>query len=568
MRYHVLATDYDGTLAKNEKVNQATLEALKQVKKSGRKIILVTGRVMSELEVVFPEYGVFDLIVAENGALILNPENHHQILLGEKPPESFINELKEKHVANLSVGEVIVATWEPYQHIVLQAIKNAGIEYHIIFNKGAVMVLPPGVNKAKGLIEALKHLSISMHNVVAIGDAENDNAMLQSAECPAAVSNALDMVKTQAAFVTQADHGEGVAELIKHLIDNDLEAADRKLHKHYLNIGKTGNDEDYSISPYKDGVLLAGTSGGGKSTLTTAFLESLKEQQYQFCLIDPEGDYVDLEGTIVIGTAEQPPVIEEVINLLSDYTQNVIVCLLGVELDKRPAFFNELFSKMVELRKAKAHPHWIIIDETNHMLPAEKETTFYSLPQELKNLWLITTEPQKINKGLISLVNTLITVGDEPSAMIKQFAVMKKVEVEEPNITSLEKGKAVVWDLALQQPPQLITTKSPKQLNKRHIKKYATGSMDENSFYFTGPEKKLNLKAYNVVVFAELAEGVDDETWLYHLKQHDYSKWFRDKLHDDEIADLTQAIESDDPDAATSKTEILKLIRSRYTKAG
>ncbi|HEY2726896.1 MAG TPA: HAD family hydrolase, partial [Parafilimonas sp.] len=261
MRYHVLATDYDGTLAKDGKVNDLTFEALKLVKESGRKIILVTGREMKDLEIVFPEYNIFDLIVAENGALILNPENHHEILLGERPPENFIKELKQKKVARLSVGKVIVATWEPYQNIVLQAIKNAGIEHQIIFNKGAVMVLPPGVNKAKGLKEALKHLNISMHNVVAIGDAENDNAMLQIAECPAAVANALEMVKEQSAFVTNADHGEGVTELIKHLIDNDLAAADGKLQKKYLSIGKTGDETEYAISPYKDGVLLAGSSG-------------------------------------------------------------------------------------------------------------------------------------------------------------------------------------------------------------------------------------------------------------------------------------------------------------------
>src|SRR5436190_12753961 len=99
MRYHVLATDYDGTLAKDGKVNGLTLEALKLVKDSGRKIILVTGREMKDIEIVFPEYNIFDLIVAENGALILNPETHREILLGERPPDSFIDELKQKNVA-------------------------------------------------------------------------------------------------------------------------------------------------------------------------------------------------------------------------------------------------------------------------------------------------------------------------------------------------------------------------------------------------------------------------------------------------------------------------------------
>src|SRR5256885_12707628 len=105
MRYHVLATDYDGTLAKNEKVNDATVEALRRVKKSGRKIILVTGREMKELELVFPVYDIFDLVVAENGALILNPESSQEILLGNRPPDNFINDLRQQHVSPLSVGK-------------------------------------------------------------------------------------------------------------------------------------------------------------------------------------------------------------------------------------------------------------------------------------------------------------------------------------------------------------------------------------------------------------------------------------------------------------------------------
>ncbi|HEY2727164.1 MAG TPA: haloacid dehalogenase, partial [Parafilimonas sp.] len=301
---------------------------------------------------------------------------------------------------------------------------------------------------------------------------------------------------------------------------------------------------------------------------TTSFVDVLKEKQYHFCLIDPEGDYADLDGAVVVGTAEQPPVIEEIIKLLSDYTQNVIVCLLAIDLDMRPVFFNELFPKIIELRKAKAHPHWIIIDETNHILPAEKESTFYSLPQALKNLWLITTEPQKVNKSIFNLINTVIAIGDKPEQTLQQFADMKKVSYKTQNIQSLEKGKAIVWDISSQQPQQIITTNSPKQISRRHIKKYASGNMNENSFYFTGAENKLGLKAYNVMVFTELAKGIDDETWMYHLKRNDYSKWFLNKLHDNELAGLSEKIENSEADTSTSKEEILKLIKSRYTEAG
>jgi HAD superfamily hydrolase (TIGR01484 family) len=122
MRYHILTTDYDGTIAEDEKVSQATLEALVRIKATGRYLILVTGRELGPLQGIFPEYTIFDLIVAENGALIYNPANLQKILLGERPPDSFIQTLKDKGIP-LSVGEVIIATWEPHQDVVLEAIK-------------------------------------------------------------------------------------------------------------------------------------------------------------------------------------------------------------------------------------------------------------------------------------------------------------------------------------------------------------------------------------------------------------------------------------------------------------
>jgi hypothetical protein len=115
----------------------------------------------------------------------------------------------------------------------------------------------------------------------------------------------------------------------------------------------------------------------------------------------------------------------------------------------------------------------------------------------------------------------------------------------------------LVWDISLNVQPQIIITKKSRQLNQRHIKKYATGFMDYNSFYFTGAECKMNLKAYNVLIFVQLAEGIDHETWMCHLKQNDYSKWFRGSLHDEERADITEKIESGNSDAITLKQKYL-----------
>src|SRR6516162_4894896 len=155
MRYHALAADYDVTLAHHGRIDEPTWTALRKLRESGRKMIMVTGRELDELLALLPSPDVFDRIVAENGALVYAPATREVRAICEPPPALFVDELARRGVQKLSVGRVIVATWEPYQDTVLHTIRDLGLELQVIFNKGAVMVLPTGINKATGLASAL-----------------------------------------------------------------------------------------------------------------------------------------------------------------------------------------------------------------------------------------------------------------------------------------------------------------------------------------------------------------------------------------------------------------------------
>ena len=222
MRYFALATDYDGTLAHDGIVSEPTVAALERFRASGRKLVLVTGRELPDLVRVFPRLDLFDRVVAENGALIYCPATREEQPLGEPPAEAFVAALRQRGVDPLSVGRVIVATWHPNETAVLETIRDLGLELQVIFNKGAVMVLPSGINKAAGLSAALTQLGLSAHNAVGIGDAENDHAFMNLCEASVAVANALPMVKARADYVTAGDHGDGVVELIDLIVDSDL----------------------------------------------------------------------------------------------------------------------------------------------------------------------------------------------------------------------------------------------------------------------------------------------------------------------------------------------------------
>lgn len=222
MQYLALATDYDGTLAQDGHVTPETLDALHRLQASGRTLILVTGRELPELQAAFPELNLFDVVVAENGALLYWPKEEREEVLGEPPPVEFISEITRREIKPFSVGRVIFATWRPHEVVVLETLQSLGLGYHIIFNKRAVMVLPDGVNKATGLAHALQKLEIAPANVVAVGDAENDHAFLEHCSVAVAVDNALPALKDRCDLVTQGDHGHGVIELIERILSDDL----------------------------------------------------------------------------------------------------------------------------------------------------------------------------------------------------------------------------------------------------------------------------------------------------------------------------------------------------------
>jgi HAD superfamily hydrolase (TIGR01484 family) len=217
MRFHALATDYDGTLAHRGRVDTPTVDALRRLKQCGHRLLLITGRELEELLDVFPEFPLFSRIVAENGALLYRPQSRETRTLADPPPPEFVALLKGRGVEPISVGRVIVATWQPHQVVVQQMIGELRLDLEVILNKRAVMVLPRGVNKATGLMAAIQELGLAPERVVGVGDAENDLEFLAVCGFSAAVGNALDSIKSRVDWVTSGSHGQGVVELIERL---------------------------------------------------------------------------------------------------------------------------------------------------------------------------------------------------------------------------------------------------------------------------------------------------------------------------------------------------------------
>jgi hydroxymethylpyrimidine pyrophosphatase-like HAD family hydrolase/GTPase SAR1 family protein len=565
VRYFAVACDFDGTLAAHGRVAAPVIAALERCRTSGRRLLLVTGRQAGDLVSIFPHVELFEWVVAENGAVLYRPASRELRILGEPPPGVFLRALEGRGVSPLSAGAVIVATWEPHETAVLETIHELGLELQVIFNKGAVMVLPSGINKATGLAAALVDLGLSPHNVVGVGDAENDHALITFCECSAAVANALPLVKQHADLVTEGEDGAGVIELIDRLIATDLKELEPRLTRHHLLIGLRQR-EPVTLKPYASRLLLAGPSGSGKTTLATGLLERLAERRYQFCVLDPEGDYESFEPAVTLGTRGRPPQSEEVLQVLKHPRENAVVNLLGMPLAERPRFFSKLSAQLQEFHARTGRPHWFIADEAHHLVPASWQLTPHVIPWAVGGLLYITVKPSTLAQPVLSSAGTVIATSESPAATLLEFAAAVGQNPPQLEEMVLEPDEALVWTRESPEPPfrmRLLPVRTPR---RRHRRKYAEGELGpDQSFYFRGPDGKLNLRAQNLVLFLQLAEGIDDTTWMHHLWRGDYSRWFRASIKDDGLAAEVERIESLPLSPRESRALVRKAVEQHYT---
>jgi HAD superfamily hydrolase (TIGR01484 family) len=568
MHLLVLAADYDGTLASDGKVDDSTIEALERVRSSGRKLILVTGRHLPDLCKIFPNLELFDRVIVENGGVLYRPQTREQKLLTEPPDERFVSLLQQRQVP-FSTGRTIVATWHPHEEEVLKAIRDLGLELQVTFNKGAVMVLPSGVNKGTGLAAALQELQLSPHNAVGVGDAENDHAFLKLCECAVAVDNALPALKERADVVLSKPRGAGVEELCQQLLDRDLANFESRLKRHSLALGNLvgAGKAPVLINPRGQSILVAGRSGSGKSTAVSGILEQLVERAYQFCLIDPEGDYDGFTDALSFGSAKEAPDAKAVVRALESPDESVVINLLGVSLDDRPSFLASLLPHIQHLRNRTGRPHWLIVDEAHHLLPTSWSPVEGSLPRVLENTIFITVHPEQVAKPALQMVDVVLGIGESAMAVFTSYA--EHMQIQPPQYTGRAptSGKALAWFAKSGQKPLLLEPVRGSRERIRHVRQYAEGELSpQQSFFFRGPQSKLNLRAQNLRSFLQLAEGVDDETWMFHLRRGDFSSWFKTIIKDEELAREAAEIECDEAASpADSRERIREAVDGRYT---
>ncbi len=223
--------------------------------------------------------------------------------------------------------------------------------------------------------------------------------------------------------------------------------------------------------------------------------------------------------------------------------------------------------RVQELRARTGRPHWLVVDEAHHLLPTATDSAEPAVAEGGRSLY-ITVHPDQVAPAVLAKIDTLIAVGPGPAETIGRFCAA--VHEAPPYLPPFEPepGEVVYWSRRLRQTPRRVRIIPAHAERRRHTRKYAEGELPpERSFYFRGPASKLNLRAQNLMLFLQIADGVDDETWLHHLRAGDYSKWFRERIKDERMAADAVRIEQDRSlSAAESRKKIRSVVEQYYTQ--
>jgi len=415
MWFRVLACDYDGTLATDGKIAPETMDALRRVRESGRRIVLISGRQFGDLLGVCPEVDFFDLVVAENGAVLFDPRAKRVEDLADPPPPAFLAGLAHRKVP-FSTGRIIVSTVVPHEVQVLEAIRTLGLELHIIFNKEAVMVLPSGISKESGFCVALRRLGVSAHNTIGVGDAENDHAFLARAGFAVAVANAVPALAAEADLVTRAPNGAGVRELIDGPLVSDLAPLGPRLRERTVTLGAAADGAPVVYPVRGPNLLVIGTSAAGASTLVGVFMERLVREGYIICLLDPEGGCRALAagaGMVVLScrTGTEKTCALELRGLLRHGPTSVAIDLSGLRREGRGRATAGFLRAVRRLRAETGAPHWVLVDEA-HRLPAPGSAQ-EMLDVTGSGICLITNEPRQVAPALLAVAGHVFSTSIE-----------------------------------------------------------------------------------------------------------------------------------------------------------
>jgi hydroxymethylpyrimidine pyrophosphatase-like HAD family hydrolase len=513
-QFRAAVVDYDGTLTDAQRPDAQVLDAVRGVRATGRKCVLVTGRILAELRADFPDVNDhFDAIVGENGGVLWLPGTEDRAIA--TPVDPGLEAALRSRGVHAHRGWVLLATETTYDDIVNEEIARLGLEVQIIRNRGALMVLPAATAKGSGVMEALKALGLSHHSAVGIGDAENDHSLLDMCEIGVAVANAIPSLKMRADLVLARPNGAGVREFLLGPFLLGVPGIESKRWR--ITLGKTHDGTAVTIPASGVNVEIYGQSGAGKSFMAGLIAEQLMALRYIVCVIDLEGDHVplaDLHGVMPIGGPRTLPEPAEAARLLTEGV-SVVVDLSMVPDARKREYAVALLDALHQTRNRCGLPHWIVVEEAHVPMPAGHEGWWCREPSA--GFCLVSYRPELVCPHLTSQADVVLTLESPTRAVI-----VRRREATLQRFSSAARAVAHV----------------------RHWHKYLEGRLPQHRhFYFRDAQGLTGHVAGNVSGFMSVVRHAEADVLRYHAARRDFSRWLGDLFRDAGVARVTRSAE-------------------------
>lgn len=565
MRYGVLAVDYDGTIAEGGVLSAEVRQALGVTKAAGVTVVLVTGRILSDLRRVARDLSFADAVVAENGAVLTFPASGRTMRLHAPPPPAFVEELRRRGVT-ATEGECVVETAATAAAIALDVIRDMELPLMLAFNRAQLMILPQAVSKATGLREALAVLRLSSHNALAIGDAENDHALLESVEVGVAVAWG------SAALVRAADlvlEGHGPADVAAFLRARaalrDLPAGNGR--RRLL----LGHDDagPITLAVRDRNVLVTGDPRSGKSWVAGLLSEQLMLARYSAAIIDPEGDYRTLEalpGVRVVGE-DRLPGPGDLERAFRFPDSSLIVDLSHAAYALKVDTLQAMLPALARLRRRRGLPHRVVVDEAHYFLRDLDDEVAHDLAHG--GYTLVTYRPADLNESIMRHIGVVIATRHtdaREAAALARWTSMDAAQLA-ATLATLSVSEAVLLPTAIETGGRLVRFKVAPRLTAhvRHRHKYADLPVPRaQQFVFSrAPGRPA---AASLAGLAAMLEQLPTASLDHHLRHRDFSRWLADVFRDEALARAVGEAERAYLAGSTSDAAgaIVGVIRERY----
>jgi hydroxymethylpyrimidine pyrophosphatase-like HAD family hydrolase len=566
MKLAAIALDYDGTLTQTDRLSPAVVDAIGSARCKGIKVVLVTGRRLTHLA-ADTELALFDAVVAENGAVLTFPPTGRHVRIAPPVAPSFVAELTRRRLPFVS-GECVIETDAAVAPGILAALR-AGEQPHILaFNRGRLMVLPPGTAKSVGLRQALFELRTSMHNTIGIGDAENDHDLLDGCELGVAVGWGSAALRAVADEVIDGDGPDAVAAYLQRIIAIPRLAVGRA-GRHRVPLGTLHNGDPVSLAIRGRTVIIAGEPGSGKSLLAGMLCEQFILQRYSLAVLDPEGDYRSLESlpnVTVFGGDDPPPSPRQVLHALRHPAETIVIDLSRLGAREKQQYLRTALPLLAAERRRSGLPHKIVVDEAHQFMSGPESAAL--VDAELGGYVWVTYRVSQLDRAVCAEdAVRMVTRESEPSEIVA-LSQLSGVALDPAQLRSIDPDEAALLPGSEEAGGRLVRFRIGPRLTAhvRHRQKYFDVPVaDAQAFVFAGADgagpRARSFKDMVGLLATESAARVRG-----HCERHDVSRWVRDVFRDGQLAarlhELEWRVRDQDPRGVADA--MAQAIRARY----